>query len=557
MQYSLCYKITTNQYDIRSQLTAIRSPRFTQTLHYTNGNGTPCYNGDISSMKWTGSDNVTRGYKFTYDGLDRMKDAVYGEGDLIATNLNCFTEKMTSYGKNGNIKALQRYGQTSATAYSLVDNLTYVLDGNRLTRVDDTVTGAAYNGGFEFKNVSGTAQEYYYDLNGNLTKDSNKGITEIKYNVLNLPSKITFGSASNQISYVYSADGTKLSTVHTCARVSTTTYYCGNAVYEGSAAKLLLTGNGYITLSDKKYHYYLKDHQGNNRAVVSQTGAVEEMNHYYPFGGVFASTGNVQPYKYNDKELDTKLGLNWYDYGARHYDAALGRWHVADPLAEKYYGTSLYAYCENNPVSFVDMDGRKKVIYNADGTYKETTHNNWFHNTFMGRQEYVDNGNDQVRLSEEEFWKWQETGQYGSIESTDDVTDLEFKMDEPATGVADGVAKFVLSNIYSLANSPKVMLTGRTLAGASQTSDERIGSFIDVVGNNIPFTRMSKVGTPGSWYNFKHANKHIPISKRKGVYEMNKRKYQNSTKNFDAFKKIKDFIIDTFNYIGNNKEEEE
>lgn len=363
--------VTTNQYDIRSQLTAIRSPRFTQTLYYTNGNGTPCYNGNISSMKWTGSDNVARGYKFTYDGLDRMKDAVYGEGNLLTANLNRFTEKVTGYDKNGNIKALQRYGQTSATAYGLVDNLTYVLDGNRLTRVDDAVTGAAYNGGFEFKNVAGTAQEYYYDLNGNLTKDSNKGITEIKYNVLNLPSKITFGSASNQISYVYSADGTKLSTVHTIGGISTTTYYCGNAIYEGSAAKLLLTGNGYITLSDKKYHYYLKDHQGNNRAVVSQTGALEEMNHYYPFGGVFASTGNVQPYKYNDKELNAKLGLNWYDYGARHYDAALGRWHVADPLAEKYYGTSLYTYCENNPVNAIDPDGCSTwVMKNRDGTYR-------------------------------------------------------------------------------------------------------------------------------------------------------------------------------------------
>ena len=82
------------------------------------------------------------------------------------------------------------------------------------------------------------------------------------------------------------------------------------------------------------------------------------MNHYYPFGGVFASSSNVQPYKYNGKELDTKKGLNWYDYGARHYDATLGRWLVVDPLAEKYYAWSPYAYCYNNPVKFVDVDGR-------------------------------------------------------------------------------------------------------------------------------------------------------------------------------------------------------
>ena len=91
--------------------------------------------------------------------------------------------------------------------------------------------------------------------------------------------------------------------------------------------------------------------------VVSSGGTVAEVNHYYPFGGVFASTGNVQPYKYNGKKLDTKKGLNWYDYGARHYDAALGRWFVVDPLAEKMYAWSSYAYCFNNPVRYIDPNG--------------------------------------------------------------------------------------------------------------------------------------------------------------------------------------------------------
>lgn len=58
-----------------------------------------------------------------------------------------------------------------------------------------------------------------------------------------------------------------------------------------------------------------------------------------------------------DKELDTKKGLNWYDYGARHYDVALGRWHVVDPMAEKYYLWSPYAYCLGNPVRFIDPTG--------------------------------------------------------------------------------------------------------------------------------------------------------------------------------------------------------
>jgi RHS repeat-associated protein len=159
--------------------------------------------------------------------------------------------------------------------------------------------------------------------------------------------------------YTYAADGTKLRTVHTISGTTTQKDYCANVVYENGAQKMLLTEEGYVDLSvtTPAYYYYLKDHQGNNRVVLSSGGTVQEVNHYYPFGGVFASSSNVQPYKYNGKELDTKKSLNWYDYGARHYDAALGRWFVVDPLAERMYGWSPYAYCFNNPIKFVDEDG--------------------------------------------------------------------------------------------------------------------------------------------------------------------------------------------------------
>ena len=359
----------TYAYNLRSWLTGITSTRFTQNLYYNTGVGTARYNGNISSMTWkSGYESTVRGYKFTYDGLDRMLNATYGETAGISTNANRFSENVTGYDKNGNIKGLQRYGQLSSTAYGMIDNLTLTLNGNQLNRVDDAVAASTYNGGFEFKNGANAADEYSYDANGNLTKDLNKGISGITYNFLNLPNAVTFSDGST-ITYTYGADGTKLRTVHKIGSTTTTTDYCGNVIYENGVQKLLLTEEGYITLSDSKYHYYLNDHQGNNRVVISQSGTVEETSHYYPFGGVFASAGNVQPYKYNGKELDTKKGLNWYDYGARHYDAVLGRFITVDALYDKHFKVSPYVYCGNEPVGRIDPDGndwRVQTHYNRE-----------------------------------------------------------------------------------------------------------------------------------------------------------------------------------------------
>ena len=282
---------------------------------------------------------------------------------------------MTGYDKNDNVLSSQCYGQTSASVYALI-----ILTGNLLNHVDDTATTSAYNNGFEFKDGVKQANEYVYDANGNLTKDLNKGISNITYNVLNLPTGVTFASGGF-IQYGYTADGIKRRMMYKEADGSgnpVPTVYCCNVVYENSVGRLLLTEEGYVTLSDKKYHYYLQDHQGNNRVVLSSSGAVEEANHYYPFGGVFASSGNVQPYKYNGKEYDSKKGLNWYDYGARHYDAVLGRFTTNDRFAEKYYSMSPYQYGANNPVKHIDVKGDSIIDINGKAiTYQN---NEWSSN---------------------------------------------------------------------------------------------------------------------------------------------------------------------------------
>ena len=299
---------------------------------------------------------MKRGYKFMYDGRSRLLRAVYGEGEGLNASQDRFNEEITGYDKNGNILGIKRCGKRSEDEYGLIDNLVMSYNGNQLKAVSDSVTGSAHADSFEFKDGADLPVEYYYDSNGNLIQDLNKKISEIQYNCLNLPSRIEFEDGG-VISYLYDAKGTKLRTTHIIAGKTTTTDYFDDAIYENGVLTTLLTELGYISLVDGKYHYYLKDHQGNNRVVVGQNGSVEEVNHYYPFGGTFASTSSVQPYKYNGKELDRQGGLDWYDYGARHYDAALGRWHVVDPMAEEYYGISPHVYVANNPLKYIDLNG--------------------------------------------------------------------------------------------------------------------------------------------------------------------------------------------------------
>ena len=333
-------------YNIRNWIESISSGGlFNISLYYG-------YNGNVSRMVCRcPGDNKTYGYNFAYDNLSRLTSAQSLIGGVItlgyATNY--------SYDKNGNLLHLRRGGQTGLSGTGIIDNLSFTLNGNQLKAVNDDATATASNG-FEFKDGAKLATEYTYDANGSLIKDLNKGI-EIQYNLLNLPSQVKFSDGST-ITYTYGADGVKLRTVHKIGGVTTTTDYCDNVIYENGTAKQLLTEEGYVSLSDKKYHYYLKDLQGNNRVVTDQAGGMEEANYYYPFGGVFLSSGNdVQAYKYNGKELDTKKGLNWYDYGAREYDAVLGRFTTMDPSSESYYSTSPYAYCGNNPVNRIDPTG--------------------------------------------------------------------------------------------------------------------------------------------------------------------------------------------------------
>ena len=393
---------TTNYaYNVRGWLTQAVGNKFKETLTYNEAiddvtPSIPCYSGNISAMKWqVEGEPAERGYQFSYDGIGRLSKALYGEGKGIV--LNNKYDELIDYDKVGNITTLQRYGK-SDNGFGLIDNLSYVYNNNQLMKVTDTAdSSVTYYGAFHFVDGADAETEYVYDANGNMTQDFNKKISKIEYNSLNLPSMIQY-SHGVQAHYGYDAAGRKLSVRHIISPVniyvpmgSTTLpenaflewrgfdVYADNIQYfmekflSVFPTRLNFDG-GYITSIDDTpvYHYYLQDHLGNNRMVVNANGEVGQVNHYYAFGGLMGEStgGDTQTYKYNGKELDRINGLDWYDYGARNYDAALGRWHVVDPLAEKYYNVSPYAYCGNNPMNRIDPNGMEMDWVQSDTQMK-------------------------------------------------------------------------------------------------------------------------------------------------------------------------------------------
>lgn len=352
-------------YDMHSWLKRMYSRNLTdlfeENLMYADA-ATPCYNGNIGTMTWKAEGSTVQRYDFSYDDASRLSGATYTDG---SNNSNKDFSTHYAYDCMGNITSLTRNGLQDGGTYGLIDALTLNYDGNHLTSVSDRVTDPTYNNAWNFTDGADSAQEYEYDENGNVTKDLNKNILSIEYNVLNLPSRIDF-SDGKTIRYTYSADGRKLRAEYTTALPATNKRvdYCGNIIFENGQLQQINVEGGYATYVGAAwaYHHFVKDHLGNNRMVVHPSGLHQspQVNNYYPYGGLMANSTNQnqQRYKYNGKELDRMHGLDWYDYGARWMDATLGRWHGMDPLCEKYYEVSPYVYCKNNPIGNIDPDGR-------------------------------------------------------------------------------------------------------------------------------------------------------------------------------------------------------
>jgi RHS repeat-associated protein len=368
-------------YNVRGWLKQINNPTtlgtelFAFKLNYntTSHGSTALFNGNIAETEWkTQSDNVLRWYEYNYDALNRITSAVHSDHPKYGlANVN--------YDKNGNITNLLRYGNTNlaATTFGTMDNLSYsyILNSNKLQIVSDTGSDTY---GFKDDQIgTGTDYtiDYTYDANGNMITDTNKGITAITYNHLNLPTKVTLSGGN--ISYFYDATGVKLKkTVST----GTTTEYSGNYIYENGNLKFFSIPEGYVEPKNTanygsgfNYIYQYKDHLGNIRLSYKNIGSVStpslqiiEENNYYPFGlkhkGYNSNIVSEHDWKFQGQELEESLGLNVYEFELRQYDPAIGRFMTTDTY-EQF--DSPYVAMGNNPVVAFDPDGG--FCYDANG----------------------------------------------------------------------------------------------------------------------------------------------------------------------------------------------
>ena len=403
------------RYNVRGWPIRLAGDKFTESLTYNSSTGsltpqTPLWGGDISAMTWNVEDDERlRGYQFIYDGLRRLTDAFYGEGTNLTVNRGKYDEH-SNYDIMGNPTWISRKGRLDNGTYGYIDRIRLDYEGNQLSCAEDSVGAMpTWNEAFHFADGADETVEYEYDANGNMTRDLNRNISSIQYNLLNLPTRITFANYMGDISYTYSAMGEKLAVqylygtgpiinpispssslagggdmqlggftgltlrdggmVNILDRYSI--YYCDNVVYDHGIVRLL-TDEGYVTFSTNgtpTYHFYVRDHLGNVRVVFDEDWDTEQVTHYYPFGGIMAESSgqSVQPWKYGGKELDRTHGLDAYDFGARTYFADRMQWGQMDPLCEKYYNISPYAYCGGNPVNRIDPDGRDEWEINIQG----------------------------------------------------------------------------------------------------------------------------------------------------------------------------------------------
>jgi len=317
----------------------------------------------------SGGTSVDRAYQYTAAGLIH-KVLDYRMGDVFNLggapvefvydydNLGRLTGETPSYGFNasswtydpiGNINIKTENGQ----------GWDYSYDPTKVHAVTQvTINSSAYG--------------FSYDANGNmiismnLTDPSNASERQFTWNADNMPVTVTYkdGKKQKTETLLYDGEGTRAKKIVPGNGQSVMeTYYVGDhyEITDGTATRHIFAGGQRIaSITGSNTRYFHKDHLGSTSAVTDGNGTIIETADYRPFGGLRDYSGSVTTqYKFTDQEFDSESGL--YNYNARLYDPAIGRFISADTLVQSPYGPQTlnrYSYTGNNPLVYVDPSAK-------------------------------------------------------------------------------------------------------------------------------------------------------------------------------------------------------
>lgn len=503
-------------------------------------------NGNIKKMRWKITNNTVKYYDTSYDPLNRILNANYGQEYLSEVNGNTFITIDPndayrafnfSYDAVGNLQSLSRYGMVpDGNCYSiqLIDQLTYTLDASKhqVTKIADGAPSAYKQYGFKPGDVR-SGDHYDYDDNGNLISDEHKGL-DISYNFLNLPKQIT---GSGTVDLTYDALGRKWKKVGTTG----TFEYVGGLVYKDEKVEAYYDPDGRVvanyinggaTLDGFRAEYWHKDHLGNSRLAFSDVDRngyityeddpntpgnemeIFQENHYYPFGmnqdGPWYQTVTPENrYQFNGIERNRDLRLDWDLAEFRSYDAAIGRWIQIDPIIK--FNESPYAGFSNNPILFTDplgLDTLKQIgpdFY--DGGYFDVatvTANKTSNNS----ETSSNNSNWSSFLFANRFSRWKPTGTGAGLsvnpnfpqysEYAEGIKDITWNMLSPILlsvgggGAGSGGGRLILQRIKSQMD---IIRISRAFKMVPQQSN-RILSFTDELSKSglLPLRQAPRGG---------------------------------------------------------------
>ena len=392
----------TMDYNMQGWLTEKSSELFEMRLRYhdpeSHLSDRASYTGNISSWWWkhqlinNDNDSENRLYAFTYDDLARLVNTdLYLDDSYGASNE--FVENGITYDKNSNIITLNR----SSLSSDDVKNYLFSYSGNQ--RIKDETSNS----------------DYEYDANGNIHRDALTGFY-IYYNLLNLPTVI-YTEGDMGLYYTYLSDGTK---IKVCGYDDNEpTRYAGSLVYNDGTFESASFGGGRIVGTNNgtnsEVHYFLTDHLGSTRVVakVTPTGLEDlDRKDYYPFGKAWAQPDmptSDNRYTFSGKEQQHLRGqvVNYADFEARFYDSETGIFLQQDPLSEYSFQVSPYAYCGNNPINRIDLDGKRwdDPIQDAEIARQIKDAINAALNALISQEKRINNRinkiNDNTKLSQE------------------------------------------------------------------------------------------------------------------------------------------------------------